>query len=208
MVKAVCGVLVLVVIAVAVISGAASAIVAEFDAETLRARIESWGVFGPVGYLLIMWLVQPFGVPGFVFMVPASVVWNTPAAIVLSWVGNMGASWIAFEFTRRVGRDWVETRIPDRVRRYDDRLTAGGIWPIVLLRLVTGQLPAADWLLGVSSVRRSDFLIGTGIGIVPGIIVIVVYGADLLSWLAARPGPSAVAVLFVAFRIGFRRLRR
>ncbi len=184
-----------------IVSGAAGFFLEE---EALRQRIESWGALAPIGFVLAMWIVQPVGVPGVVFMVPASLVWSAPTAIALSWIGNMGASWIAFEVTRSVGQEWVSRRIPERLHRFDDRLVGGGAWPVFVLRIVTGQLPAADWLLGVSSVRRGPFLLGTALGILPGIVVTVLYGADLIGWLRDHPG---AAVLVVALLLGRGALR-
>ena len=140
------------------------------------------GVIGPIVFVLIMWCTQPFGVPGFVYMAPAGIVWPLPLAIALSWIGNMGASYIAFSFARWSARDWVSVRIPTRMHKYDDQLENGGIWPVVLLRLVFGQLPPADWLLGVTKVSTKNFLIGTGIGIIPGVVLIVIAGGGLIEF--------------------------
>ncbi len=157
------------------------------DSEMFQERIRSWGVWGPIAFVVAMWLIQPLGVPGVFFMVPASLVWSTPVAVALSWIGNMGASWLAFEFTRSVGREWVQDRIPPRLRAFDERIEAGGVWPVLVLRVLTGQIPPADWLLGVSSVKRVPFLIGTGIGIIPGLVLIVAFGADLIEWVRDNP---------------------
>ena len=122
-----------------------------------------------------MWLLQPAGVPGAVFMVPAAVVWPIPTAIALSWIGNMGASSIAFVMARWFAHDWAQARLPERLRRWDTRLAGGSTlqvtWQVTLLRFVTGQLTPADWLLGVSTVSARAFLVGTGIGIIPGIVL-------------------------------------
>lgn len=141
------------------------------------------GVIGPLLFVLIMWCAQPFGIPGFVFMAPAGIVWPYPLAIALAWIGNMGASYIAFSFARWTARDWVTVRIPSRMHQYDDRLESGGVWPIVLVRLVFGQLPPADWLLGVTRVTTRNFLIGTGIGIAPGVVVFVIAGGGIIELL-------------------------
>ncbi len=188
----------------AVASGAAGDFLEE---DALRDRIRSWGVFGPIVFVVSMWAIQPFGVPGVLFMVPASVVWSDPVAILLSWIGNMGASWIAFEATRRVGRDWVAERIPDRLHRFDRKIAEGGVWPVFVLRLLTGQLPAADWLLGVSSVRRGPFLIGTGVGIIPGIVLTVLFGADVVGWLNEHRLVAFALIAVVLGRRAFRLLR-
>lgn len=172
------------------------------------------GVIGPLVFVAIMWCTQPFGVPGFVFMVPAGLVWPDPLAIALAWIGNMGASYIAFAFARWTARDWVAVRIPTRMHRYDDRLETGGIWPVVLIRLVFGQLPPADWLLGVTKVSTRTFLIGTGIGIIPGVVLFVVAGGGMvefagdLSTSTRRILIALVVALAIGRRVWLRRRRR
>ena len=171
------------------------------------------GVVGPLIFLLVMWLTQPLGVPGFVYMVPAGIVWPYPLAIVLSWVGNMGASYLAFAFARWFAKDWVQARIPQSMHRYDRQLAEGGLRPVILLRLVFGQLPPADWLLGVSKVSTRNFLIGTGIGIIPGVVLFVVAGGGLFDYLADMSTTTrriligVVVVLAVTRRIVLHRRR-
>ncbi|MEM9466896.1 MAG: VTT domain-containing protein [Actinomycetota bacterium] len=180
------------------------------DVDAVESFLRDRGWIGPLVFVAVMWALQPLGVPGVAFMVPAALVWPAPVAIALSWVGNMGASAIAFAFARWVAKDWAQARLPSRVRRWDDRLAGGGVREVVMLRLVTGQLPPADWLLGASSVRIRPFLIGTGIGIVPLIVVIVLVGASIGSWLFAEPwrwGSVGVAAVLVAI-VGRYRTRR
>jgi uncharacterized membrane protein YdjX (TVP38/TMEM64 family) len=171
------------------------------------------GIVGPLVFVLVMWATQPLGVPGAVYMVPAGIVWPYPLAIALSWVGNMGASWIAFAFARWFGRDWVQLRIPKRMLPYNDRLVTGGLWPIVLLRLVFGQLAPADWLLGVSKVSSRNFVIGTAIGIIPGVVLFVVAGGGLFDALTGtstgtrRIVIAVVIALAVGRRVWLRRRR-
>ena len=173
------------------------------------------GVVGPIIFVFVMWLTQPLGVPGFVYMVPAGIVWPYPLAIALAWIGNMGASYLAFIFARWFAKDWVQERIPAGMHRYDRQLAEGGVWPVVMLRLVFGQLPPADWLLGVSKVSTKSFLIGTGIGIIPGVVLFVVAGGGLYEYLTEMSATTrwilvgAVVALVVLRRARLRlRLRR
>lgn len=154
----------------------------------LERLVRGAGPAGPVVFVVSMWLIQPFGLPGTLWIVPAGVVWPWPVAVALSWVGNMGASSIAFAFARVVGRDWVAPRLPPTIRAFDQqRLATGGTGLVILLRIVTGQLAPADWLLGVSQVRVRTFLVGTGIGILPGILVAVLGGPPVLMWISDLP---------------------
>lgn len=145
------------------------------------------GWLGPVVFVVTMWILQPLLLPGPVFMVPASLVWPAPAAIALSWVGNMGASFIAFAFARWFAQDWAQERLTDRLRAWDGRLEQGGVREVALLRLFTGQITPADWLLGVSSVRLTPFFLGTAIGIIPSVVLVVLVGASVGDWLFAEP---------------------
>ena len=172
------------------------------------------GIVGPLIFVLVMWLTQPFGIPGLVYMGPAGIVWPAPLAVALSWIGNMGASYLAFVFARWFGRDWVQLRIPRRMHPYNDRLETGGVWPVVLLRLMFGQLPPADWLLGVSKVSTRNFLIGTGIGIIPGVVLFVVAGGGMFEYVrdmstgTRRIVIGALVVLAISRRVLVRRRRR
>jgi uncharacterized membrane protein YdjX (TVP38/TMEM64 family) len=152
------------------------------------------GPWGPVVYVASIVLVQPLGVPGIVWMAPAGLIWPIPVAIALSWLGNMGASSVGFAFARWVGRDWVAARIPPRLLAIDARLGHRGVAPVVGLRVLTGGLAPADWLLGLSSVRWRTFLVGTAIGMVPGVTMAVVAGGGVLGWALDQP-PWILGVL-------------
>lgn len=168
------------------------------------------GIVGPLIFLGVMWLTQPLGIPGFVYMAPAGIVWPAPLAISLAWIGNMGASYIAFSFARWFARDWVSQRIPPKMATFSDRLETGGLWPVVLLRLIFGQLPPADWMLGVTKVSTRTFLIGTGIGIIPGVVVFVVAGGGILEALSDVPTAvqRTILALVIALAIGRRVLSK
>ncbi len=168
------------------------------------------GVVGPLVFVLIMWTTQPLGVPGIVYMAPAGLIWPAPLAIAVCWIGNMGASLIAFAFARWVARDWAQERIPARMEGFHRRLHPDALRPVIALRIVFGQLPPADWLLGVTQVSTRTFLVGTGIGIIPGIVVIVLAGGTILDALLGMPAAArwAVVALLVVAVVVWRAVRR
>ena len=183
------------------------------DDGNVEALLTENGAIGPIIFVVVMWVTQPFGVPGFVYMAPAGIIWPFPLAIALSWIGNMGSSYLGFAFARWVARDWVKARIPPRMHVFDARLAGGGVTPIIGLRLVFGQLPPADWLLGVTRVTTPNFVLGTGIGIIPGAAIAVVAGGGLIQLLLDLPTWAAVATV-AALAVGaagaelWRRRRR
>lgn len=192
---------VIVIVAVAVMLNQA------ISASDVEAFLLERGWLGPLVFVVTMWILQPLLLPGPVFMVPASLVWSAPVAIALSWVGNMGASFIAFAFARWVARDWAQQRLTDRLRAWDGRVEQGGVREVALLRLFTGQITPADWLLGVSSVRLTPFFVGTAIGIIPSVVLVVLVGASVGDWLFAEPSRWGGVLVAIAALGTWRRTR-
>lgn len=177
------------------------------DGDRVEEFFTERGALGPVVFVLAMCALQQVGVPGLVFMVPAAVVWPLPTAIALSWVGNMAASTLAFALARYLARDWVQKHMPTRLQGWDERLSGGGVGQVLLLRVVTGQFTPADWLLGVSTVRVPVFLLGTSLGIIPGIVLATTVGSGVVELLGNRAIRLPVILAIVGL-VAFRRLRR
>lgn len=200
-----------VVLVVGLLAGFAVMLNAAVTASDVEEFLLGRGWLGPIVFVLAMWILQPMLLPGPVFMVPASLVWSAPVAIALSWIGNMGASFLAFAFARWVARDWAQERLTDRIRAWDGRLERGGIREVTLFRVFTGQITPADWLLGVSSVRLTPFFVGTAVGIIPSVVLVVLVGASVGEWLFAEPerwGSVVVAIACVSALSRVRARRR
>ena len=113
---------------------------------------------GPRGYLafvLAYAVLQPFGVPGTVFIFAAPLIWPWPTAFALSMVGTMAASVVGFSFARFVARDWIATKIPARFRKYDEALEQRAFATVFFLRFVFWMPPLLHAFFGVSKVRFS-----------------------------------------------------
>jgi uncharacterized membrane protein YdjX (TVP38/TMEM64 family) len=181
------------------------------DAETLVERLRGAGPWGPVLYVGIFALIEPIGVPGIVFVIPASFVWPIWLAFLLSWVGAVGAGIVGFAFARFVAQDWVGRHLPEGLRRYDDRLAERGLATVILVRVLFFLWPPAHWVLGVSSVRFGTFVIGSAIGFLPGIAALTLAGPALVElWQSVdRPGLwiGGALIAFVIIRRVAGRLR-
>jgi uncharacterized membrane protein YdjX (TVP38/TMEM64 family) len=176
------------------------------DGDRVEEFFTERGALGPIVFVLAMWALQPAGIPGAVFMIPAAVVWPLPTAMGLSWVGNMGASTIAFSMSRWMARDWAQNHMPTRLKGWDERLAGGGVVQVTLLRVVTGQLTPADWLLGISNVRLRVFFVGTALGIIPGIVLVTTVGGGIFELLSDRR-VRLPAILVVVAIVVIRRMR-
>lgn len=176
------------------------------DRDRLESFLTDSGPVGPLAYVLAFTAAQPISLPGAVLIVPATFVWSGWTVFLLSWLGGMIASTIGFVIARWIARDWVQDRLPERLLSWNDRIGDHGTRAIIWLRIVTGYAPAADWLLGVSTVTMHQFLLGTGIGLVPTTALWAFLGDDAvrlagrLPWVAAGVGALALLVGFVRSR--------
>jgi uncharacterized membrane protein YdjX (TVP38/TMEM64 family) len=178
----------------------------------LAHAIAGLGGWGYAAFVVAYALVEPFGVPGTLFIMAAPLVWPWPIAFVLSMVGTMAASVIGFVVARFVARDWVAPRIPAGFRKYEERLVAHGFATVFVLRLIFWMPPLLHAFFGVSPVRFWTHFWGSLAGYVIPLLAVSYFGPRVFSALTAIP-PSVwiavgcVAVLLVAGLLLQRRLR-
>jgi len=157
------------------------------EPEALRNMLLAQGAWGQLLFIAGFALVQPMGVPGFVFVIAAAMLWTPPEAFMLSMAGSIGAAVTGFAFARYVARDWVQAHLPARFHRFDDRLEQQGFRTVVLVYLVFFLAPPAHWVLGLSRVDFRSFLAGAAVGFIPGNAALVFLGGPLFEWLLVNP---------------------
>ena len=177
--------------------------------EEVRALLQGAGPWAPVIYVVSFALLEPFGVFGVFFVGPGSLLWEWPTLFALSWLGAVGAGIVGFVFARLLARDQVRSRIPERLRAYEDRLERSPLLGVILVRLAFFLWPPAHWLLGLSRVRFGTFVLGSMIGFAPGMAVFTWLGKSLVEEVTDFPLTGIAAVL-VALLLGlfFRRWLR
>lgn len=160
----------------------------------LADRLVASGGWGWAAFVLAYAALQPFGVPGTVFVVAAPLIWPWPVAFALSMAGTMAASVIGFSFARFVARDWVAARIPARLRRYDEALEAHAFRTVFLLRLILWMPQVLHFFLGVSRVPFWTHVWASLLGYVPPLLVVSVLGDTIFDGSGSLE-PRALAIL-------------
>jgi uncharacterized membrane protein YdjX (TVP38/TMEM64 family) len=167
--------------------------------ETLRTLLLRAGLWGAMLYLVSFVVLQPLGLPGVVFVFAAGLVWPKPLAFALALAGALGAGAVGFVFARYLARDWVATRLPDRFRRLERQLDRHGLAAVAMVRVIFFLAPPAHWVLGLSSIRFSTFMLGSLIGLLPGVAVLTLVGSSGIEWLTTRGVPAWIVIAgFVA----------
>ncbi len=158
-----------------------------FDPATMRVWFREAGTWGGVLFIAAYSVLQPFGVNGLVFLLSAPLIWSPTEAFLLNWAGTVGTGLVAFAGARFIARDWIQQRLPQRIRRFDDRLESRGFRTVLLLRLIFYTTPTVQWALGVSRVHVGPFLTGTVLGVAPFTLLMTLVGVRVAAWLEKHP---------------------
>ena len=178
------------------------------DPAHLKQALVDLGPWGYVAFLGAYTVLQPFGVPGTVFVVAAPLIWPWPIAFALSMIGTMAASVVGFSFARFVARDWVAERIPARFRAYDEALEKRAFLTVFTLRFVFWMPQVLHAFLGISRVSFWTHFWASAAGYVIPLLVVSYFGPQVFEAARAAPrevwigvGLAAVAVALAVWAV-------
>lgn len=188
------------------------------DPQAVARTLVEMGPWGYLAFIVAYAALQPFGVPGTVFVVAAPLIWPWQTAFVLSMTGTMAASVIGFSFARFVARDWVSKRIPARFEKYDEALAQNAFRTVVLLRFLFWMPQVLHGFFGVSKVRFWTHFWGSLVGYVPPLLLVSYLGGEMFdasgkmqprAWpiMGAMVAVSALVVLTTRLRARARARR-
>ena len=172
-----------------------------FDGE---AAVEGWlgAAHGPwaLPAAVAAFAVLAFiGVPQFVLIAAAVVAFGPITGIAYSWIGTMVSALVGFYLGRSAGASVLERISGDGVRRFMRLVGRNGFLASLIVRLV----PSAPFIVvnmaaGVTPMRTSHFLAGTGIGIVPKIVLTAFAGASIVDVLKGEDGRNVLWLALIA----------
>lgn len=173
------------------------------DPVRVKQTLIDLGPWGHLAFIVSYAALQPFGVPGTVFIMAAALIWPWPVAFALSMAGTMAASVVGFSFARFVARDWVAKRVPARFRAYDEALEKRAFVTVVVLRFVFWMPPMLHAFFGVSRVRFWTHFWGSLVGYTLPLLATAYFGQRLFDMMRDAPpsvwvGLGAVTLTIIA----------
>ncbi|MBT6176943.1 MAG: TVP38/TMEM64 family protein [Deltaproteobacteria bacterium] len=152
------------------------------DAQTIEVWLDGKGIWGPLMFIAVFAVLQALFVSAHIFIMAANAVWLPAEAIFYSWLGAMGSGLISFVFARFVARQWVQQRLPEKIKEYDHKLEDSGFLTVLILRTFLFTSPPLQLGLGVSRVKFWPFLAGTALGNIPPILLSTFAASSILAW--------------------------
>jgi uncharacterized membrane protein YdjX (TVP38/TMEM64 family) len=181
-----------------------------FDNPSLvKVEVLSWGIWGPVAYMLLYAVGPSFLVPGAVMTIAGGLAFGAKWGAVYSLLGADAGALIAFSAGRFLGRSFVRRVVGGgRFEKLLAQIGRHGFQIIFYLRLVP-LIPynALNLLAGASPITFRDYFWASMIGMLPGTILFAFLGDAL--WHPASPRFfTALGLIAVCFTVGELARRR
>jgi uncharacterized membrane protein YdjX (TVP38/TMEM64 family) len=143
------------------------------------------------GYVLGGLLV----VPVTALIAATGVVFGPLLGTFYALTGALLSAAITYALGRRIGRHAVRRLAGSRLNRITRRLARKGTMAIAIVRLLPiAPFSVVNAVAGASHVRPREFLLGTALGMLPGIIAIVVF-VDRVTAAVTDPRPYNFVML-------------
>lgn len=161
--------------------------------------VYSQSIWGP------FFAIAAFVVGGLVVF-PILVLIAATAAALGPWLGFFTAmagallsALVLFSIGRVLGRERLQHLLGRRAARIQERIVGRGILAVVVIRMIPiAPYSIVNVVAGASTLPLRDFMVGTLLGITPGILAMAVLGAQIAD-LARNASWSNVLLLALAF---------
>jgi len=154
--------------------------------EEIRGWAQHAGWAGPLLLAALYAALSLTPAPIVVLSIGAGVLFGLPVGAGSVMVGAVAAAAIGFGLSRSLGRSTVEQFGGQRLARLDGLLRRRGLLAVIAVRLVPlVPFTALNYACGLTAVGTRDYLLGTALGIVPGVAAYVTIGA-----YGATPGSA------------------
>jgi len=179
-----------------------------FDKAWIDADVRGKGMLGEALFLGAGAVFTAAGLPrqivGFLAGYAFGLVAGTGLALAATVLGCI----LAFYYARVLGREFVQTRFSDKVRRIDGFLENNPLTMTLLIRLLpVGSNLATNLAAGVSSVRGLPFFTGSAVGYLPQTLIFALVGSGIAVEPELRISVSIV-LFFLSGAVGIYLYRK
>lgn len=181
--------------------------------EQIQTWLEQAGILAPIIYIIIYIIAT-------ILVLPSTALNLTGGAIFGPWIGTLWtslaaiiAATVAFYYSRTIGREWISQKLAGRWQAMDAEMCQGGLFYMFAIRLLP-IIPygLVNFAAGLTSVSFKDYLLGTILGTVPGVLPFVMLGSSGLKALKTGDllpliGALSLTAMLVGVATWYRRRR-
>jgi len=179
--------------------------------DVAKAWVADLGVLGPVVFVVLCAVAIMGFLPASLLCAVAGVLFGPVLGVPVVWAGAMLGAAGSFLVGRGLSKDAVESLAGRRMAKVNALLDRYGAATVFVLRLLPlGPFALLNYVLAVTSLPLRGFLLGTGLGITPGMVVYTALGgtAEHPSSPAFLLSIGALVVLTVVGAVVARRVTK
>lgn len=151
--------------------------------EGIRAKVVSAGAWGAVGFVALFVVGELLHVPGLVFIGAALAVWGPVQGGALGAAGALLSLVTSFVVVRAIGGTPLDDVRSGWLRRLLDNLERRPIATVALARAILVLSPPVTYALALSGIRFRDYFVGSALGLVVPLTLVVVLFDRISPWL-------------------------
>jgi uncharacterized membrane protein YdjX (TVP38/TMEM64 family) len=182
----------------------------ELSPESLREYVRGLGPIAPLVFLGMVTFRAALLLPSAVVLTAGGLLFGAPLGALLGGLGLLASALLCFGAGRVMGREWVLSRIPQRLRPFEER--AESVGP-PLIGLVTahpmGVMTPLYFAAGLSRIRLGPFLVACALAGPLRAGLYAYFGAQLVDVFSPRFwGATALLAAVALLPLAHPRVRR
>jgi phosphatidylserine/phosphatidylglycerophosphate/cardiolipin synthase-like enzyme/uncharacterized membrane protein YdjX (TVP38/TMEM64 family) len=148
---------------------------------TFSASMEAGGAFGPLLALGLFMLLGLLAFPVNVLIVATAAAFGLWPGLLYAAVGAMVSAVVTYLVGRRMGTGLLRKIIGPRINRVSRSIAANGILAVTMVRLMpVAPFTLVNLVAGAIRIPMLDYVIGTALGLLPGLLLMTALGDRLL----------------------------
>jgi uncharacterized membrane protein YdjX (TVP38/TMEM64 family) len=153
--------------------------IAHYEPADVQAWIQKWGFWSPLLYIILYVVATLLILPSTALNLSAGALFGPWQGTLWASLGAILAAIAAFAFTRTWGQRWTQRRFQATWQSLNREIQQGGVSYMFAIRLLP-IIPygIVNFAAGLTSISFRDYLTGTLLGTVPGILPFVWLGSS------------------------------
>jgi phospholipase D1/2 len=134
-----------------------------------------------ISYILAFALLSVFGIPITALIGSIGILFGPVWGSLLAMAASLISATLSYLIGHLTGKTFIRRFAGKKINSISKRLSKRGIWTIILIRIVpVAPFAVINMLAGASHIKIRDYMIGTAIGMVPGILVLTTFFGQLI----------------------------
>jgi phosphatidylserine/phosphatidylglycerophosphate/cardiolipin synthase-like enzyme/uncharacterized membrane protein YdjX (TVP38/TMEM64 family) len=152
-----------------------------------QETIENWfraienPVWSHILYVVIFTILAVVGIPVTVLIGGVGILFGPFSGSLLAMSASVASAVVSYFIGQITGKNFIRKFAGEKINSISKQLAKRGIWTIIVVRIVPlAPYAVINMLAGASHIRLRDYVLGTIIGMLPGIVLITSFFGHLV----------------------------